>query len=1335
MALEGLQAVLDKEEVLATFKVSDLLASPEVVEGKYKAHVRGYLPLSRAAGSSDQQQSVTDYERNLIAKVSSGIASVGYISAEYGYGKTSTAAYLWNRCREANILAVPPFAIEQLSDLITAAYAWGRFELGRTRPPLLPELEQLYRSYMERSISDDARGDREKAALLTDLERQGRYTAKLLTADFIHFFEQYADLMISAGYKAVVLLPDELQQYTNPTINSGVSEPLSPLFELVNGLSTRHGYLKSAVIFITPTKDLALIRDNRGDLVDRMQQSGLGFDLNNIYDADFARRLWQRLAGEFSFQSEAQAMVTEEALRSLGEIANRHDLGSGPRTVVNGFKAIINRYTQQPAGGSFVRYSPIHLVEDFLKGTITFSGAVNKLAEEVGKALRQPVVKGQPQYERAVKLIAAFPNGGAADALIAEAGLTEAVETLVEQQLTIRLGGRDSDGKLIYEGMTLRGLAPDQDKANWLSDTANQFIRLTFQPNSDKAMERAANACKRLLRKRFFKDADWKVIDEGLASGNRDAFLLLEGGFAQTSRRYPQRRIYIRIIRDDHAHHALIPLLADLTLTIDLSRYRELSENQQLDEPGSFETSKPRNLRLRLNLSHHDPQQIYAPLRNELRTAISSRRVTPLLLLNLHAYMDELLVAHQVPKADRPYVENNFQNDLLDGIVNDMFDPELTSGIAGGTRVIEDAYLKAITAIYPDYHTLIGNSQFNKAIKEYRTALAKLPSPYQRQGEESFEATKEETADLFNRTNVGLDNFISDFPRLIQKERDWKAKQLGVVRFSLHPWEQRIIKLLSDSGQTDPASRPPRLRLTEVQEDARLLGYREDEIVLLLDLLNERGLAERQGDYLVQRENKVIAPHELRHRLDLHQKRLTRLRRAFPDDGLLTNQSQQVQMIDKDLTGHNQPDERKLNQYEMTLKTYDKQLATWLVDQQKQMGKAIRLLKPPTLNDRELKGLAQTYNDQLELPLEPLRQQAAAQVAVFADKLRHLFVDYQQLEARLSAANTDGEDLGDDGLLTMQAALERLRQAAETSRSEVEQARSLAQRWQKASAVLTDAVQLKAEIEAEREPGAAPRLLDEWLRSVRERLSVARFDALIEAEGTWGNGLAQVRGELVLARQQGERHFKQIQNSYREVLKRAGLPEAQQPSISFNRQDPPASVQSLLSAVLVGWQTLVVPPSLQSQQLISGIQQMQTATDPDMERASREQMLAACATISRQLTITHQQLVSLLTEAAPTIGLGPGEFSKMLPILQAARQQLADLTAEATTLRASFSHLNLTDSERRLLALLQVQVGSDGTVDLAALLQEGNTQQVWADLTNLYNKLCLRVRLEVIAHE
>ncbi len=113
--------------------------------------------------------------------------------------------------------------------------------------------------------------------------------------------------------------------------------------------------------------------------------------------------------------------------------------------------------------------------------------------------------------------------------------------------------------------------------------------------------------------------------------------------------------------------------------------------------------------------------------------------------------------------------------------------------------------------------------------------------------------------------------------------------------------------------------------------------------------------------------------------------------------------------------------------------------------------------------------------------------------------------------------------------------------------------------------------------------------------------------------------------------------------------------------------------------------------------------------------------------------------MALYQAAEQLAAAGPAALEGAAPSLRTANQTLERLRAAVAGVRTSFSQLSLSEGERVLVADLRTLAGGPSGVELAALLRqsEGNVgrQQVWADLVGLYDKLRLRVRLEVIEEQ
>jgi hypothetical protein len=133
--LDILRAIVD------TTRAEELERQPETVRTRYEPYADAYFVI----------EAVKRVEQKLISELRAGNSVTGYLSADYGYGKTATAVYLWKRCLDSEIVAVPPFLFRQLGDIMLATKGWLAYQLRHTHPTLLPQLETAYQQYAEQS--------------------------------------------------------------------------------------------------------------------------------------------------------------------------------------------------------------------------------------------------------------------------------------------------------------------------------------------------------------------------------------------------------------------------------------------------------------------------------------------------------------------------------------------------------------------------------------------------------------------------------------------------------------------------------------------------------------------------------------------------------------------------------------------------------------------------------------------------------------------------------------------------------------------------------------------------------------------------------------------------------------------------------------------------------------------------------------------------------------------------------------------------------------------------------------------------------------------------------
>jgi hypothetical protein len=102
--LDALRAIVD------TARAEELEQQPDAVRTRYEPYAEAYFVI----------EAVKRVEQKLISELRAGKFVTGYLSADYGYGKTATAIYLWKQCLDSGIVAIPPFIFRQLKDIMQA---------------------------------------------------------------------------------------------------------------------------------------------------------------------------------------------------------------------------------------------------------------------------------------------------------------------------------------------------------------------------------------------------------------------------------------------------------------------------------------------------------------------------------------------------------------------------------------------------------------------------------------------------------------------------------------------------------------------------------------------------------------------------------------------------------------------------------------------------------------------------------------------------------------------------------------------------------------------------------------------------------------------------------------------------------------------------------------------------------------------------------------------------------------------------------------------------------------------------------------------------------------
>lgn len=1308
------------------------------------AEVYTYVPFGRRSGGGDGQ-SVADFEKEVIRKVKAKGAVRGYITAEYGHGKTSTALYLWQQARDANLLAVPPFQLNKLTDLIQATYGWARYEIGRTRPgsPALDEAETLYRGLIERNAAAYARryGISEETA--RQMVRDKPDILELTPADYIAFFEAMTALAHHAGYDGLLVLADELQQYIDPEVKAGIKDPVTPFFDVISNILTRRNHLAFGLVVVIPPRELEVLRDQRGDFIHRLLQVSL--DLRTVYDQEFPGRLWTSLAREHDFTDHRDRVISAECLRALGQIGARADLSDGPRTVINTFRRATRLYAER--GYPHDRpYSPEALVDDLLAGNIRYDSS-KRIAQVAARVLDHSLVKGQPARERAVKWAAAFPNEGVPRDVQERFGLAGAFDELTQSahgDLVLSIGD------VRNKGITLAGLEARQVKTDWLSATTRDFWR-NYVETADKTHARAMAGFLALLRSRVFPDNQWKVLREMSSRFTQNAGLVVQGAFTAGRQRFPERTVHVRMLWEDEPVKDA-GVQGEVLVEIRLRRYLDKTEGERrlLEEPLRVDT-EGRAIYVTLNLMGR-AAELSPQLEANLGPVVSPYKLTPLLLLNLYQVIDEHRAGPGIPKEDDQAIRYSFQPELLDNAFRQMFNETVGRPVgAGQERIVELGLLRLLEVLYPDYRPLTIVTNWTSSLQKYENALGLLESNYERQGQSDVEGTKEEIAKLFTLTNTGLDSFARNFPTLLDGVAKLPGKGKGVVRFTLHPLERSIISWLGESERTDHVRIGEQthtvhtLPRQEIYDRARRGGYLENEIDGLLGLMGARGLTEDDTRRGLLREAITLAPSvdELEGEIDASLRDIARLREGLGDDPQLRQWAEAAtktkQYLNEQL--RKKPDDNQLYQRKKGVGVLRGQLDNFAA------GKQTALREEAA---RQARGLA-PFEARMRAALGSAAQGSVEYVSQINDQLRvgllrgavKLGDDIVTLQKAIAATQdvlgAESMSIGElvdaaKAVRSHHTALEQMRKRQETF------ARQYGEYVEWVN-LITDGNRLSDELNQMGElVDEQRRAFDQLSRDIKGHLSAGKLDALPDAPG-FSHQLSQLAEAVRAVRLATTGEFTRLQDRYREAITvTVNYPKDQlwQPN-QFNPLAPHECYLHLRADVATTVRDRIIRKFYSHIKLqAGGIRD--TRQSPLLKSLPADQQADVhqrADQLQRQLAELQQTLATADTLARNDAVFadfpeGGGRFRELLNGLGIVARGLTQLEPQVKALGTELQKLELTRTEDALLANLS---NSSGLVDLGTVREAAtgmDENEFWRALSGLQAKRRVRITIERI---
>lgn len=811
-AIEGLNVLVNKEPVVATHVGVFDEESAHETYARYRSESETFVVAP----------DIHRYQNQFVNTVLENQTTLACLVAPFGYGKTSTAISIWNACEQAGILAVPPFSCNSVAEMGQSIATALMYRLEQSGNVIAAnEVRNAFDEYLVSSAQRLAEQDATQYGIditialksIEDKIRSGYLQLEASATNLLRFLEQLVEIGLTAGFKGLVVIVDEFQQFLG-NINKGV---ITNFRTLIWGLQTRASLPLGFLITMDPDTERNLT-DRGADILHRIRNHGLYLTFSNVYDREFPRELWSRYAETLDFTRDSSSIVENATLEAIGQICERSDLSNGPRTAINIFQRVAALYATRLRS-----YSPIDLIDDFLTGDIRFDGDHGKIASLVNEICSYDYIKRMPQRVQTIKLISAFPRGCAAE-VASRYGLGETFVHLVDElrgEILVEL----PEGMALVD---LQKVGKPQNKLNiilkkyWLQITETEII-------SDKALQYFAEyGVKPLFPPMTSYQNGWQA--------ESDRFLLTHsGGYFRTYtgtffEEYPQRHIAVQIVfsldqlveaenyvdaqfvfliqKDSDARHPALPGASDIpTFIIPIPIHLEFS--RQL----------PRDIR--------DVERFLSPV-----------VLTPGVLVSLLNYIHD-----QVPKVDgiseqeRQRIqdkETKLQEFLLAMCINDeVFASHQIAIYSRGVQAFRDALFNILRTRYPRYQTLMTNVGWKRLLDQYKQTLGVIDAA-ERRGMQPLSKKKSDLALMFDqRQYAGFESYVKQFNGLVEVT-DWRG-DVGSLVFHRHPHESELIEAASTSSGIASA---------ELYTFSRSQGYLPDETEYLVEFLLLRGYLE-----------------------------------------------------------------------------------------------------------------------------------------------------------------------------------------------------------------------------------------------------------------------------------------------------------------------------------------------------------------------------------------------------------------------------------------------------------------------------------------------------------
>jgi hypothetical protein len=1150
--LDILRAIVD------TTRAEELERQPEAVRTRYEPYADAYFVI----------EAVKRMEQKLLGELRAGNSVTGYLSADYGYGKTATAVYLWKRCLDSEIVAVPPFLFRQLKDIMLATKGWLAYQLRQTHPTLLPQLETAYQQYAEQSHEELAesiaaqQGISKNKALAIVREHLAQRRDLTTSTALLNFLDKATELAVQAGFKGLVIFADESQEFLR-TEEAGAHEAIQTLSELVKGIRAMGKRPLGLMLTMPVNPTETAIEEQAGDIMHRLRERGTGLQLQDAYGREFPKALWGYLCQSFGDDTAARA-VEARTLEALGQLCERKDLSNGPRTVINAFKRIAHHHqkTHRP-------YTPIDLMDDYLQGHIVFEGYEAKLTSTLHRLLELPAVKGNPQRQQAVKLLAAFPRGvdenRAGELYSAISDLADRGQWLGEHLTQLA------------EGYALIALQERVEARPLLDEIICDFRRLWHHVYTERQKaERAAIGFFEILPTLFPKRGSGQYAN---FSGHKDpdhdahgvAYLLLKGCYERLFSRFPDRKVCVSVSIDPTALTRFQPPDDDIDLDIRffLERPDSWGELTRIES-----ANQDRRVDFHLNLKRTFGRQFPHDLAF-LHDIMAPERTSAEVLLGLSMRMWGWLQDHpETSESDRQLIESSrralhrYALQLLLPDASDSTQVQLRGIVASGAgqRLVESVFEAKCAELYPNYKSLMTGKEWKSYLSQYRDLLNQRPLA-ERRGRQPFVGTKDAIANAFGRSHTAAESNAQTLQSMGLLEARWGsgrgAESRAEIHFKQHPLESLLLTKLQQEGRSKTVSvggqakRVKSIEVSHLRALARREGYLPDEVDEAIRLLELRQYITR-SDGTVQEFAGALDADELRHQvreLDEQLRPLTNHFRAELQSHAQLLSDARAHLVNPDDEVALDSAQRTLHELRVRLdefiKSKARELANQLMIQAEQMERRSAELQPREL-EQQVTGAVDFV------------RHVDDQRRVLEKQFRQLSQKWQQLQQQFTHLHQQAQAAAHpQSLCSVVSARETLEADKQQLDAELEALRPYLtglQRWRE---IVLKATALREKLEL-----GSPlrqRLDEETNEAVMENFAARMREALLDWE-RYKADIDAIEAEINAEENRRRNEFHQNKEKYEQAL--GQLTQQRMLQATFDPKEPEQSYQVLYQGVL-----------------------------------------------------------------------------------------------------------------------------------------------------------------------